>query len=158
MKNILAIAFSLSVASTGEAQTLVSGAPVPVHSYAEVKELEVPVVDGDITDKPYRVLGDIEAGVRKATLFSKSPSHEKVYRELWERGKKMGADAVINAGYGEARVTVMSWGSRKATGKAIKFLTDAEIAAQNSAPAATSTSVAAPAPAEPAVTPGPSER
>ncbi len=158
MKNILTVALALSVAGTAQAQTLVSGAPTPVHSYAEVKELKVPVVDGDITDRPYRVLGDIGAGVRKATLFSKSPSQEKVYRELWERGKKMGADAVINAGYGEARVTAISWGSRKATGKAIKFLTDAEIAAQNSAPAATPASAEAPAPTEPEATPSPSAR
>ncbi|HVJ00933.1 MAG TPA: hypothetical protein VM662_02055 [Sphingomonas sp.] len=129
----MAFAVAVTLAGTVHAQTLVSGAPVPTHSYAEVQALKVPVVDGDVTDRPYRVIGDIEAGVRKATLFSKSPSPEKVYRELWERGKKMGADAVINASYGESRVTALSWGSRKARGKAIKFLTDAEIAARDAA-------------------------
>jgi hypothetical protein len=50
--------------------------------------------------KPYREIGQTPAGVRKATMFSGSPSHEKVFRELRERGKKMGADAVIKASYG----------------------------------------------------------
>lgn len=130
MKRILVLAVTLAFAGTANAQTLVSGAPTPTHSYAEVKGLKVPVVDGDVTDRPYRIIGEIEAGVRKATLFSKTPSPDKVYRELWERGRKMGADAVIGASYGEARVTALSWGSREATGKAIKFLTDEEIAAQ----------------------------
>lgn len=96
--------------------------------YADLATLEVPVVAEDITDRPYRVLGTVQKGVRKATVFSKSPSEAKVYRELWESAEKMGADAVVFAEYGEARITGLSWGSREARGKAIKFLTDAEIA------------------------------
>jgi hypothetical protein len=41
----------------------------------------------------------------------------------------MSADAVIHAEYGESHITAMSWGAREARGVAIKFLTDAEIAA-----------------------------
>lgn len=101
----------------------------PNPGFAELVRLPVPVIEGDITDRPYRVVGPVIAGVRKATMFSKSASQEKVYRELWERGKKMGADAVIHAAYGEAHITALSWGSREARGQAIKFLTDAEVAA-----------------------------
>ena len=68
------------------------------------------------------MLGEIETDVRKATIFSKAPTQEKIYRELWERAERMGADAVINASYGDARVTAMSWGASKATGTAIRFL------------------------------------
>lgn len=82
----------------------------------------VPVFPHDITDRPYEVLGEVKAEVRKATIFSKEASQEKIYRELWERGEKLGADAVIKAGYGDSRVTLMSWGSTAATGTAIKFL------------------------------------
>lgn len=99
----------------------------PNPGYADLAGLPVPVVEGDITDRPYRVIGPVIAGVRKATMFSKSASPEKVYRELWERGKKMGADAVIHATFGEAHITALSWGSREARGQAIKFLSDAEI-------------------------------
>lgn len=97
-------------------------------------EVGVPVFPYDLTDKPYRVLGEVKAGVRKATVFSKSPSQEKIYKELWERGQKLGADAVINAKYGDAHVTAFSWGKANATGTAVKFLASGEVA--SAAPAA----------------------
>ena len=85
------------------------------------EEYGVPVFPYDIKDRPYTVVGEVKAGVRKATIFSKDPSQAKIYRELWERAEKLGADAVINAKYGEAHVTAMSWGKANATGTAIKF-------------------------------------
>lgn len=72
------------------------------------EDVGVPVFPYDITDRPYKVLGEVKAGVRKATMFSKSPSQAKIYRELWERGQKLGADAVIKASYGDAHVTALS--------------------------------------------------
>ena len=81
----------------------------------------VPVFPYDITDRPYEVIGEVKAEVRKGTIFSKEASQAKVYEELWERGRKLNADAVIKASYGDARVTLMSWGSIKATGTAIRF-------------------------------------
>ena len=92
------------------------------------QDVGVPVFPYDITDRPYKVLGEVKAGVRKATMFSKSPSQEKIYKELWERGRKLGADAVIKASYGNAHVTAMSWGKANATGTAIKFLAPGEVA------------------------------
>lgn len=80
-----------------------------------------PVIAGDVTDRPYTVVGQITAGVRKATVFSKSSSPEKIYRELWERGEKMHADAVIHASFGKSHISAMSWGQTTATGTAIKF-------------------------------------
>ena len=106
------------------------------------EEVGVPVFPYDFKDRPYEVLGEVKAGVRKATVFSKSPSQKKIYRELWERAEKLGADAVINANYGDAHMTVMSWGKTNATGTAIKFL-----------PAGTPMPAKAPAPSE---TPTPS--
>lgn len=88
----------------------------------------VPVFPNDITDRPYRVIGPVKAGVRKATIFSGEPSQVKIYRELWERAEKLGADAVIKAQYGDNHVTAMSWGKTGATGTAIKFI-DASAAA-----------------------------
>lgn len=85
------------------------------------QEFGLPVFPYDIKDRPYTVVGEVKAGVRKATIFSKDPSQAKIYRELWERAEKLGADAVINAKYGEAHVTAMSWGKANATGTAIKF-------------------------------------
>ena len=115
-----ALVFTAPAAS---AQTAAPIATAPASSAGTTGEVVpgVPVYPYDITDRPYTVLGEIKAGVRKATMFSKSPSQEKIYRELWERGRKMGADAVVNAKYGDAHVTAMSWGKSNATGTAIKF-------------------------------------
>lgn len=93
------------------------------------EEMGVPVFPYDITDKPYRIVGVVTAGVRKATIFSKEPSQQKIYNEIWERGEKLGADAVIGAKYGDSHITALSWGNTKAGGVAIKFLTAEEIAA-----------------------------
>ena len=85
------------------------------------EEVGVPVFPHDITDRPYTVVGQVKAGVRKATVFSKEASQKKIYRELWERAEKMGADAVINATYGDSHVSAMSWGKTNARGTAIRF-------------------------------------
>lgn len=81
----------------------------------------VPVFPHDITDRPYDVIGEVTAGVRKATIFSKEASQEKIYKELWERADKLGADAVVNASYGDSHVSAFSWGKTNAKGTAIKF-------------------------------------
>ena len=93
------------------------------------EEVGVPVFPYDITDKPYKIVGPVKAGVRKATIFSKEPSQEKIYKELWERGEKMDADAVVNASYGDSHMTAFSWGKTNALGIAVRFLTKEEIAA-----------------------------
>lgn len=99
------------------------------------EEIGVPVFPYDITDRPYKVLGEVKAEVRKATVFSKAPDQGKIYRELWERGEKLGADAVIKAQYGDARVTALSWGSSAATGVAVKFVDAAPVPASTPQPA-----------------------
>ena len=93
------------------------------------EEMGVPVFPYDITDKPYRIVGPVKAGVRKATIFSKEPSQKKIYKELWERGEKMDADAIVNATYGDSHMTAFSWGKTNALGFAVRFLSEEEIAA-----------------------------
>ena len=99
------------------------------------EDVGVPVFAHDITDRPYTVVGEIEAGVRKATVFSKEASQEKIYRELWERAEKLNADAVINAKYGDSHISAFSWGKTNATGTAIKFVEGAAPAAPAAEPA-----------------------
>ena len=93
------------------------------------EEVGVPVFPHDITDRPYEVIGEVKAGVRKATIFSKEASQAKIYKELWERAEKLKADAVIKAGYGDSHVSAMSWGKTTATGVAIRFTGPAKDAA-----------------------------
>jgi hypothetical protein len=98
-------------------------------TYAMVNEdLGIPVFPYDIDNKPYVIVAGIEAGVRKATIFSKEPSQKKIYNELWERGKKTDADAIVMAAYGDSKISAFSWGRTSATGIAVRFLTDKEIA------------------------------
>lgn len=92
------------------------------------EDLGVPVFPYDIEDKPYVIVAGVEAGIRKATIFSKEPSQKKIYGELWERGEKAGADAIVMAAYGDSKISAFSWGRTSATGVAIRFLTEKEIA------------------------------
>ena len=116
----------LKYAAVGAALALAASQPLLAkdkhRTYVVVnEEIGVPVFPHDITDRPYEVIGEVKAGVRKATIFSKEASQAKIYRELWERAEKLGADAVINATYGDSHVSAMSWGKTNATGTAIRF-------------------------------------
>ena len=126
---IIAAVAAANVAAASWAQNSGAGDPPAPTTYADLVHARPPVTDADITDRPYRIVGEVRAEVRKATIFSRAPSREHVFRELWERAVRLGADAVVNARSGGARVTAMSWGSRRSIGQAVKFLTDAEIAA-----------------------------
>jgi uncharacterized protein YbjQ (UPF0145 family) len=119
MKKSLFVLTAVALATTGGAAIAKKKA---AETYVVVNdEVGVPVFAHDFPDRPYTVLGEVKAGIRKGTIFSKEASQAKIYRELWERGRKMGADAVINAKYGDSHVTVISWGKTNATGTAIKF-------------------------------------
>ncbi len=95
----------------------------PDKTYIMVNEdVGIPVFAYDIKERPYKIIGEVKAGIRKGSIFSKEASQAKIYKELWERGEKMGADAVINAKYGDSHVSAFSWGKTNATGTAIKFM------------------------------------
>ena len=127
-----------AILTTGAASTAVAKGK-PAKAFVIVNEdVGVPVFPYDITDRPYTVVGEVKAGVRKATVFSKEASQEKIYRELWERAEKLDADAVINAKYGDSHVSAFSWGKTNATGTAVKFTG-----------AATTPAAEAPVPAQP---------
>lgn len=111
----------LAVAALAAAQPAIAK-DKPKKEFVVVNEaVGVPVFPYDITDRPYEVVGEVKAGVRKATIFSKEASQGKIYKELWERAEKLGADAVIKAQYGESHISAMSWGKTNATGTAIRF-------------------------------------
>ncbi|MEH3035566.1 MAG: hypothetical protein PGN23_03595 [Sphingomonas adhaesiva] len=107
------------LASPAAAQDVTPRANEPV---AAVLAKPQPVTAGDILDRPYRVLGPVRATVRKTTIFDKPVSEVKVYRELWERARRMGADAVILADYAAPETELGKVGAREASGKAIKFV------------------------------------
>lgn len=79
------------------------------------------ITERDITDRRYKILGDIEVTVNKTTIFHGDPTQEKVNLELKEKAAQLGADAVIFVRYGTVGITGMSWGSLNGKGRAIKF-------------------------------------
>jgi|SRR3989338_2693398 len=94
-----------------------------VASKAEQKApQDIVVTETDISDRKYKVLGDIEATINKTTIFHSDPTREKVNEELRKEAAKLGADAVILVRYGTVGVSFMSWGSLNGKGRAIVFV------------------------------------
>lgn len=71
--------------------------PAPPTTYSALMAAKLPVTTADITDRPYRVIAHVQRNVRKATLFSKGASPEKLERELWERGSHQWCREVTRA-------------------------------------------------------------
>lgn len=92
----------------------------PIRS-PEIGETKVLVFAGD-SDRPYRVVGIINDNLRKHFAFQANPTKEKIYAEIWERGRKMGADAVINARFGATKGSLFNHGSTPISGTAIIYI------------------------------------
>lgn len=80
------------------------------------------ITEGDITDKKYKTLAELEVDVNKTTIFHKDPTKEAVNEKLKEEASKIGADAVIFVRYGTVGISMFSWGSLNGKGRAIKFV------------------------------------
>lgn len=87
----------------------------------KIPEIMIPVFEGDIA-RPYRVIGVVNDNLRKHFAFQTNPTKEKIYAEIWERGRKMGADAVINARFGTTKGSLFNHGSTPISGTAIKYI------------------------------------
>ena len=83
-------------------------------------EAAVPVFRGDVK-RPYVVVGQIKDNLRKPFAFLPNPTAEKILAEIWERARKMGADAVINARFGKTERTMFNHGRTPISGTAIKY-------------------------------------
>lgn len=82
---------------------------------------ELLLTENDITDRPYKAIGDIKVTVRKTTLFNKDPSRADVDAKLRREATKLGADAVVLVRYGTVGIGMTSWGVLHGDGRAIKF-------------------------------------
>lgn len=70
---------------------------------------------------PYDTLGDINVTVNKTTVFNADPTRADVDNELRKRAAAMGADAVVLVRYGNAGISLISWGSLEGKGRAIVY-------------------------------------
>jgi uncharacterized protein YbjQ (UPF0145 family) len=117
---LIAAAFLLASCaswSTASVEPLAASGPLPVARSADA----VIVTENDITDRPYRTLGDITVTVNKTTIFNKDPTREMVAARLREEAAKLGADAVVLARYGAVGFGLLSWGSMEGKGRAVSF-------------------------------------
>ena len=99
-----------------------AGSPTsPPAKRAPAAPNKVVLLDGDIADRAYEVIGDISVTVNKTTIFHPDPTREMVAERLKEEAGKLGADAVIQVRYGTVGIGLMSWGSLDGKGRAIVF-------------------------------------
>ena len=82
--NIIKVTLASIALSTAAATPAWAKDDKAVHAITN-EEYGFPVFANDIEDKPYVIVAGIEAGIRKATIFSKAASEKKIYNELWER-------------------------------------------------------------------------
>lgn len=94
---------------------------VKVTSIPKTPMSEIQITEADITERPYKSLGDISVTVNKTTLFNPDPTREMVDQKLREQAYELGADAVVLARYGTVGVSFMSWGSLDGKGRAVQF-------------------------------------
>jgi hypothetical protein len=83
---------------------------------------DIIVTEDDITDRPYRVLADLEVTVSKPGLLDKDPTSEMIDNALREEASKLGADAVVLTRYGTVGVGVWTWGKLEGRGRAVEFV------------------------------------
>lgn len=98
-----------------------SAADITARQGPKKQPAQIQVTESDITDRKYKMLGDISVMVNKTTLFHPDPTREMVTEKLREKASEMGADAVVLARYGKGGISLMSWGSLEGKGRAIKF-------------------------------------
>ena len=98
-----------------------SAADITTTQVKKKQPSEIQVTEGDITDRSYKLIGDVSVTVNKTTVFHADPTKEMVTEKLKEKASELGADAVVLARYGKGGMSLMSWGSLEGKGRAIKF-------------------------------------
>lgn len=107
--------------SSGEATKDGKPVEIAVSGDNQKNPESVELIEGDIKDRKYTVLAELEVVVNKTTIFNADPTPEMAGKKLQEEAALLGADAVIQVRYGSAGVSVMSWGSLEGRGRAVKF-------------------------------------
>jgi hypothetical protein len=120
------IALGLAACGTRTESSITPASPVPgtapnaVNAASKTPD-QLILTEGDITDRAYRSLGDIDVTVKKWTIFDADPTRELVAAALKEKAAAMGADAVVLVRYGTVGIGFMSWGQMDGQGRAVAF-------------------------------------
>jgi hypothetical protein len=121
---LLALLVSLSACGTRTSESVsptAGAAPSTTQAVAATSPASIKVTTGDITDQPYRSLGDISVTVSKWTIFDRDPTPAAVDAALQDKAAKLGANAVILVRYGAVGIGAFSWGKLDGSGRAIAF-------------------------------------
>lgn len=92
-----------------------------IPSAAAPSSAPVALVQGEPHRQAYKELGPIQITVRKGSPFVATPTREQADRALIQKGRDMGAEAVIRIEY-ESGFDVISWGHISARGVGIRFV------------------------------------
>lgn len=117
---VLASGALLSGCATWSSSDVTNARPT-AQEIRQVSPEKILLTEGDITDRPYKPLGDISVTVNKTTIFHTDPTKEMVNAKLQEEAAKLGADAVTHVRYGTVGISLMSWGSLDGKGRAVQF-------------------------------------
>lgn len=110
------------------------------------------ITEGDITNRPYRIVGDVSVSVKKVGIVDRPPIEVKAENAIRAKAAELGADAVILVRYDRHGFTGLSMGRIDATGRAVVFGSGPAPTAQAPAASAPSSAPSAAAPATPTVT------
>lgn len=122
---IVVLALSVSACTTWATSNVKPSTGGPVAAAAAGRPTLDPsrivVLTGDLPNRPYDVLGDIEVTVNKSMAFFPDPKPADVDAKLREQAAAMGADAVILVKYGKVGLSWVSYGSLDGSGRAVRF-------------------------------------
>lgn len=128
LRNVLAVAvlgLTVGACSTWATSTVKLSAGGPASAAAPAHQApaapDIVVTAGDFPNRPYDVLGDIEATVNKTMAFFPDPTPADIDAKLREQAAAMGADAVILVKYGNVAMSWVSYGSLDGSGRAVRF-------------------------------------
>ena len=82
---------------------------------------EILISEGDGPNRPYTIVGGVHAWARSTTGWSSNPTRADVDEALRASAFKVGADAVIQVHYQEARAGIWPRGKMTGEGYAIAF-------------------------------------
>lgn len=122
LRVVLAIGATGLLAACADGWATTSVAPRPGASGRTVTPVDkIQILEGDVTERPYKSLGDISVTVNKVSIFNADPTREMVNQRMRAEAAKLGADAVIHARYGTTGISALSWGSLDGKGRAIAY-------------------------------------
>ncbi len=93
--------------------------PAPAAQVAKTPD-QIVLHKGDVSQN-YTIIKDVKVTVNKTTAFHPAPTVAAVEKKLREAAAEIGGDAVTFVTITDVRVSTLSWGTRKGTGKVVKF-------------------------------------